>query len=148
VVATPVAVHCDRPVQDTPLRNAPLKPGKAAAAAMPACGVIARAPVALARAQGMSQRVAGLGAVAAAAAVAVRAVGDAAVAAAGPAVIIAPARTVATMAAPDAGAAARRDLRRRPVRHLVPPPAGPGVPLPLAAPVRATRVPAMPSSVG
>src|SRR6266851_6756108 len=159
VVASPVAVHCARPVQDTPSSTAPLKPRLAAVAAMPACGLIARIPAVVARPQGANRRRAGLFSRAAAllagvplaavepAAPAARAAGDAA---AGPAAIIAPARTVATIPAPNAGTAARRDFRRRLTRHLVPL-CGAGAPSPLAAPLLATRLPAcpaMPSSVG
>ena len=60
VVAVPVAVHCDRPVQDTPSRIAPLKPGLAAVVAARACAAIEPLPVALARCQGTSHGVAGL----------------------------------------------------------------------------------------
>ena len=51
VLAIPVAVHWDRPVQDTPVRTAPLKPKLAAAAAVRACGLMARAPASAARPQ-------------------------------------------------------------------------------------------------
>ena len=143
VVATPVAVHCDRPVQDTPLRKAPLKPGKARwRPAGSSCALLRPWPGSTERASawpGWAPQPPRGGALLAA--------GDAAAAAAGPVVIMAPARTVATIPAANAGAAARRDLRRRLIRHLVPP-SGAGTPLPLAAPVLALRFPAMPSSVG
>ena len=61
VLASPVAVHCDRPVQDTPTSSAPVKPNGFAAAAIRACGVIiALAPAAVARPQGTNRRRAGL----------------------------------------------------------------------------------------
>ena len=100
VVAVPVAVHCDRPVQDTPSRYAPLKPGPAAVAAVRACAVIraasrGRGPVPGGeppRRPGCSRAAALLDGV-------LLAAGDAA---AGPAAIIAPARTVAVIPAPGA----------------------------------------------
>jgi hypothetical protein len=148
VVAVPVAVHCDRPVQDTPSSNAPLKPGLAAVAARRACAVIEPLPLAPARSQGTSHRAAGLFTWAAALPEGVLlAAGDAA---AGPAAIIAPARTVAVIPAPSAGTVARRAFRRRLVRHLVPL-CGAGAPSPLAACAAAMRLPACPamsSSVG
>src|ERR1700722_20105100 len=116
VLASPVAVHCDRPVQETPTSSAPLKPNWfAAAAAIRACGVIiALAPAAVARPQWANRRRAGLLSRAAArlagvlvasadgpprAVVAVWAAGDAAAAAAGPAPTIAPTRTTAVIPA-------------------------------------------------
>src|ERR1700722_14874414 len=58
VLASPVAVHCDRPVQETPTSSAPLKPNWfAAAAAIRACGVIiALAPAAGAPPPGANRR--------------------------------------------------------------------------------------------
>ncbi len=97
VVAVPVAVHCDRPVQDTPSRYAPLKPGRRGGARPARSSSALR--LAPARSQGASHRAAGL--LTAAAALLdgmLPAAGDAA---AGPAAIIAPARTVAVIPAPE-----------------------------------------------
>ena len=118
VLAIPVAVHCDRPVQDTAVRTPPLKPRLFAVAAIRACGVIMALAPAVARPQGTNRWRAGLfsratalltGVPAAAladAAVAAWAAGDAA-APAGPAASIAPPRTVAVIPAPSAAVAIR-----------------------------------------
>src|SRR3984957_10959205 len=114
VLAIPVAVHCDRPVQDTAVRAAPVKPRLFAAAAIRACGVIiALAPAAVARPQGKNRWRAGLVSRATAllagvpaAAVAAWAAGVAA-APAGPAASAAPPRPTAVTPAPSAAVAIR-----------------------------------------
>ena len=117
VVATPVAVHCDRPVQDTPERIAPLKPRRVRGCRSGPAGLIALGPGRLARAQGTNRggpgwsagppRCYGVPAADLAAAAAGRVGGRCRRGSAGPAAIIAPPRTAAVMPAPSAAVAIR-----------------------------------------